>query len=195
MIPRARRRFYGVPVLDGRGSRRNWRREFANDLPVLLSADQHASVPGGGSGADQSGDRPQSDEAAMRSPGAMTLWSWSRSDSTLRGHFRPRRDALGRTLTGVMKTPLPASGHPLPVGRGEGSGRGRSDVPPVLLVPYFEAGGRYTVDDVHYVAEGEELVPAAETPLPGTRRLVIAIQICAPWVEEKTGGAVRGGRR
>jgi hypothetical protein len=33
-----------------------------------------------------------------------------------------------------------------------------------LLCPFFLQGGRYTINDVHYVAEGDTLVPAAQTP-------------------------------
>ncbi|KAF1981797.1 hypothetical protein K402DRAFT_398192 [Aulographum hederae CBS 113979] len=33
-----------------------------------------------------------------------------------------------------------------------------------ILAPFFFQGGRYTIDDVHYVREGETLVPASETP-------------------------------
>ena len=33
-----------------------------------------------------------------------------------------------------------------------------------VIAPFFLQGGRYTIDDVHYVAEGETLVPASQTP-------------------------------
>ncbi|KAG9250325.1 3-hydroxyisobutyrate dehydrogenase [Emericellopsis atlantica] len=33
-----------------------------------------------------------------------------------------------------------------------------------ILAPFFMQGGRYTIDDVHYVQEGETLVPASQTP-------------------------------
>jgi uncharacterized protein YgbK (DUF1537 family) len=58
----------------------------------------------------------------------------SRSDSTLRGHYPLETDALTEVLG-------PFDG--------------------VLLVSYFEAGGRYTIGDVHYVAEGDSLLPVA----------------------------------
>ncbi|MCP4423221.1 MAG: hypothetical protein GY803_01885, partial [Chloroflexi bacterium] len=62
----------------------------------------------------------------------------SRSDSTLRGHFPAECDAL----TDVFQA------------RFDGW----------LLIPYFLEGGRLTIDDVHYVQEGERLAPASETP-------------------------------
>ena len=60
----------------------------------------------------------------------------SRSDSTLRGHFPLETDALAEVIG-----PFDAT----------------------FLIPYFEAGGRYTVHDIHYVADGDSLLPAAET--------------------------------
>lgn len=55
-----------------------------------------------------------------------------RGDSTLRGHFPLEPEAVESVL-------------------------GKSDV--WLLAPFFLQGGRYTIEDVHYVAEGDTLVP------------------------------------
>lgn len=87
----------------------------------------------------------------------------SRSDSTLRGHFPLETDVLSEVLG-------PFDG--------------------ILLVPYFEAGGRYTIDDVHYVAEGEHLVPAAETPFASDATFGYGQSNLRNWVEEKTDGAI-----
>jgi uncharacterized protein YgbK (DUF1537 family) len=61
----------------------------------------------------------------------------SRSDSTLRGHYPGEVTALV-----------------------EGLGEA---VDGTLIIPFFQEGGRLTIHDVHYVEEGEWLVPAAET--------------------------------
>jgi len=61
----------------------------------------------------------------------------SRSDSTLRGHFPAEVEAL---IAGL-----------------------RMHYDAVLIIPYFAEGGRFTVADIHYVAEGEDWIPAAET--------------------------------
>jgi uncharacterized protein YgbK (DUF1537 family) len=61
----------------------------------------------------------------------------SRSDSTLRGHFPMETDPLHEEL-------------------------GPYDL--MLFAPYFEAGGRLTIGDTHFVVEGDRLVPAVETP-------------------------------
>jgi uncharacterized protein YgbK (DUF1537 family) len=60
-----------------------------------------------------------------------------------------------------------------------------------ILIPYFEAGGRYTLGDVHYVAEGEVLVPAAETPFARDAAFGYRSSNLREYVEEKTAGQVK----
>jgi uncharacterized protein YgbK (DUF1537 family) len=88
----------------------------------------------------------------------------SRSDSTLRGHFPEELDALSEGL------------------------RERYDA--WILCPFFEEGGRLTIHDVHYVAEGDELVPAARTPFAADRAFGYQNSNLRNWVVEKTGGRV-----
>ena len=88
----------------------------------------------------------------------------SRSDSTLRGHYPLETDALAEELG-----PFDAT----------------------ILIPYFEAGGRYTVRDVHYVAEGDVLVPAAETPFARDAAFGYRSSNLRDYVEEKTAGRIR----
>jgi uncharacterized protein YgbK (DUF1537 family) len=89
----------------------------------------------------------------------------SRSDSTLRGHFPAEPTALER-------------------GWGQ-----RADA--WLLVPFFREGGRLTAGDVHYLAEGDALTPAAETPFARDATFGYRNSDLKAWVEEKTGGKVR----
>jgi uncharacterized protein YgbK (DUF1537 family) len=86
----------------------------------------------------------------------------SRSDSTLRGHFPGEVDALKDGL-GVPRHPC-------------------------LLIPFFLEGGRYTIDDIHYVADGDQLVPAARTPFARDAVFGYRHSNLRRWVEEKTGG-------
>jgi len=88
----------------------------------------------------------------------------SRSDSTLRGHYPGETDALAAAI--------------------------ETQVDATLLIPFFLEGGRYTINDIHYVAEGEQLVPAAETPF--ARDAVFGYQHSnlREWVAEKTGGRI-----
>ena len=88
----------------------------------------------------------------------------SRSDSTLRGHYPLETDVLAEELGPFAAT---------------------------ILIPYFEAGGRYTVGDVHYVAEGDVLVPAAETPFARDAAFGYRSSNLRDYVEEKTAGRVK----
>lgn len=88
----------------------------------------------------------------------------SRSDSTLRGHFPLETDTLNAIL-GPYKA--------------------------LFIIPYFEDGGRYTVNDIHYVAEGEMLIPAAQTPFARDAVFGYRSSNLREWVEEKTGGRIR----
>lgn len=60
-----------------------------------------------------------------------------RSDSTLRGHF-PLETDIAQSIFGPADTAL-------------------------ILAPFFFQGGRFTINDVHYVAENESLVPVGKT--------------------------------
>jgi uncharacterized protein YgbK (DUF1537 family) len=88
----------------------------------------------------------------------------SRSDSTLRGYYPLETDTLAEVLG-----PFDAT----------------------LLMPYFEAGGRFTLADTHYVAEGDHLVPAAETPFARDAAFGYSHSHLPSWVEEKTAGRIR----
>jgi len=64
-----------------------------------------------------------------------------RGDSTLRGHFPLEVDVAQEVLFGDDEHGVDAW----------------------VLAPFFLQGGRFTIDDVHYVAEGNQLVPAGQT--------------------------------
>lgn len=91
----------------------------------------------------------------------------SRSDSTLRGHFPLETETLRREL----EARLPE--------RYDGE----------ILLPFFLEGGRFTVDDVHYVREGDTLVPAGETEFARDTTFAYTASDLKDWCEEKTGGA------
>jgi uncharacterized protein YgbK (DUF1537 family) len=88
----------------------------------------------------------------------------SRSDSTLRGHFPGEVDALAEALG--------------------------QDFDAWLLIPFFQEGGRYTIEDTHYVAEGDTLVPAGETEFARDTVFGYRASNLRQWVEEKTAGRV-----
>lgn len=91
----------------------------------------------------------------------------SRSDSTLRGHFPAEVGALTEVLPSAFDG--------------------------CLLIPYFLEGGRLTVDDVHYVMEGERLIPAGQTPFAQDKTFGYTTSNLREWVAEKTGDRVPAG--
>jgi uncharacterized protein YgbK (DUF1537 family) len=88
----------------------------------------------------------------------------SRSDSTLRGHF----PAEVETLAGELGQSFDAW----------------------VLCPFFEEGGRLTINDVHYVAEGDQLVPAAQTPFARDAAFGFQHSHLHQWVVEKSDGQI-----
>ena len=92
----------------------------------------------------------------------------SRSDSTLRGHFPAETNAAIELIEAATNTTFDGQ----------------------VLIPAFFEGGRYTFDNIHWVADGDELIPAGETefakdPAFGYRASDLRI-----WVEEKTRGQI-----
>lgn len=88
----------------------------------------------------------------------------SRADSTLRGHFPTETKALAK-------------------------GAGLTDAITVLIPAFFE-GGRYTINDLHYLKVGEDLVPVGETDFARDHTFGYRQSHLPQWVEEKTGGDV-----
>lgn len=93
----------------------------------------------------------------------------SRGDSTLRGHYPDELDALEEVLH--KETGINFDGQ--------------------LLIPAFFEGGRFTVDDIHYVQEGAHLVPAGETEFARDAVFGYRHSHLARYIEEKTGGRVK----
>ena len=93
----------------------------------------------------------------------------SRSDSTLRGHYPLETEILktnyekntGKTIDGE------------------------------ILCPFFKEGGRFTIDDIHYVKYGEELIPANETEFAKDKTFGYTAATMPEYIEEKTKGAYK----
>ncbi|CAK7242033.1 MAG: hypothetical protein STHCBS139747_003509 [Sporothrix thermara] len=88
-----------------------------------------------------------------------------RGDSTLRGHFPLEPEAVVSVLGGADAW---------------------------VLCPFFLQGGRYTVGDVHYVADAEQglLVPAAETPFARDATFGYRSSNLIDYVVEKSQGTI-----
>ena len=93
----------------------------------------------------------------------------SRCDSTLRGHYPLE--------TKTLKETLEANGAPVIDGE--------------VLMPFFKEGGRFTIGNVHYVQEGEYLVPANETEFAQDSTFGYKAATMPEYIEEKTGGAFK----
>lgn len=86
-----------------------------------------------------------------------------RGDSTLRGHFPEEADAAVSLL-------------------------GEMDV--WIICPFFLQGGRYTIKDIHYVADSDWLVPAGDTEFARDASFGYKSSNLREWVEEKTRGRI-----
>jgi len=92
----------------------------------------------------------------------------SRSDSTLRGHYPLETQTLRETLEACGKK-----------------------IDGEILMPFFKEGGRFTIGNVHYVQEGDYLIPADETEFAKDKTFGYKNSDLAAYVEEKTGGAFK----
>lgn len=89
----------------------------------------------------------------------------SRSDSTLRGHYPGEVAALAEGLGQKFAA--------------------------ILIVPFFLEGGRFTINNVHYVAEGDFLIPVAETEYARDAVFGYHHSNLRDWVAERHGGRIR----
>ena len=85
----------------------------------------------------------------------------SRSDSTLRGHY-PLETS---TLRDVLEEELPI--------RFDGE----------IICPFFCEGGRFTINDIHYVREGNNLIPAGLTEFAKDKTFGYSASSLPEWCE------------
>lgn len=90
----------------------------------------------------------------------------SRGDSTLRGHYPLETELLAQAEEKHLGKPVDGE----------------------IICPYFKEGGRFTIDNVHYVKYGEQLVPAGETEFAGDKTFGYRSSDLREYVEEKTKG-------
>ena len=92
----------------------------------------------------------------------------SRSDSTLRGHYPLETELLREAMEADGLT-----------------------VDGEVMCPFFKEGGRFTIGDVHYVQQGDELVPAAKTEFARDKTFGYTHSSIPEYIEEKTDGHFR----
>ena len=90
----------------------------------------------------------------------------SRGDSTLRGHWPLETELL----------------------RERYEERHHHKVDGEIICPFFKEGGRMTIDNVHYVRYGDELVSANETEFAKDKTFGYSAESLPEYVEEKTHG-------
>ena len=101
-------------------------------------------------------------QASLQTGRAFTVVS--RSDSTLRGHFPGEVEAL----IGALEV----------------------EVDGILIIPFFAEGGRFTIGDIHYVADSDWLTPASETEYAKDASFGYHHSDLRKWVSEKYQGRV-----
>lgn len=91
----------------------------------------------------------------------------SRSDSTLRGHYPLETKLLKETIEAGSNQKIDGE----------------------IIFPFFKEGGRFTINNIHYVQEGDVLVPAGETEFAKDKSFGYRSSNLGEWCEEKSGGA------
>ena len=93
----------------------------------------------------------------------------SRSDSTLRGHYPLETAVLRQTLESLGAAPFDGE----------------------IIYPFFQEGGRYTLNNIHYVREGDQLIPAGMTEFARDRSFGYTASSLPQWCQEKCQGGCR----
>ncbi|MEG0227188.1 MAG: four-carbon acid sugar kinase family protein, partial [Lachnospiraceae bacterium] len=104
-----------------------------------------------------------SETAAIQHKGYLLV---SRSDSTLRGHYPLETE----TLKSVMEE------------------QENKVIDGEILCPFFKEGQRFTLNDIHYVRYGTELIPAGETEFAKDKTFGYTSSDLKAYIEEKTQG-------
>ncbi len=140
--------------------------ELQNDHRGVFLLTNSRSMPAG-EAVDTVSRAGRNLRASMESTGETPIVI-SRIDSTLRGHYPDEVNAL----TNVF---------------------GRHSALHIIA-PFFFQGGRYTIHDVHYLAEGDRLIPVGQTEFARDAAFGYASSNVREWVEEKTQGRVPAGQ-
>jgi uncharacterized protein YgbK (DUF1537 family) len=91
----------------------------------------------------------------------------SRSDSTLRGHFPSELDALAEAVGDRFDARI--------------------------IIPFFEEGGRYTVDDIHFLTQDEMMLPVGLSEFARDPDFGYQSSNLKEWIAEKTAGQTASG--
>lgn len=90
----------------------------------------------------------------------------SRGDSTLRGHYPIETATLKEVEESVNSYSMDGE----------------------ILCPFFKEGGRYTINNIHYVMIGSQLIPAGKTEFAEDKTFGYHSSNLCHYIEEKTNG-------
>lgn len=90
----------------------------------------------------------------------------SRSDSTLRGHYPLETRLLKEDYEKYTNKHIDGE----------------------IICPFFKEGGRFTIDNIHYVKSQDTLIPANETEFAGDKTFGYTAATLPDYIEEKTKG-------
>ncbi|MFE6169827.1 four-carbon acid sugar kinase family protein [Viridibacillus arvi] len=90
----------------------------------------------------------------------------SRGDSTLRGHYPLETEVLKNTVESQSEMKFDGE----------------------VIMPFFKEGGRFTINNIHYVQYDNELIPAGETEFAKDRTFGYKSSHLGEWAEEKSNG-------
>ncbi|MCM3789754.1 hydroxyacid dehydrogenase [Domibacillus indicus] len=93
----------------------------------------------------------------------------SRGDSTLRGHYPLETEVLKNTIESQSDAAFDGE----------------------VIMPFFKEGGRFTIENIHYVQDEHQLVPAGETEFAKDRTFGYRSSHLGEWAEEKSAGAFK----
>jgi uncharacterized protein YgbK (DUF1537 family) len=159
--PTGTQTIHGVPVLT-EWSIGTLKAELANPFPAFFIVTNSRSFP---LDAAQKMNREIGRHlVSAANEAACPFAVISRSDSTLRGHFPGEVEALAEGLA------MPFDGW--------------------IISPFFLEGGRLTVGDVHYLEEGEWLIPVGDTEFARDPVFGYTHSNLRLWVEEKSQGRI-----
>lgn len=96
----------------------------------------------------------------------------SRSDSTLRGHYPLETQILKKEIERWTEKKFDGE----------------------IICPFFKEGGRYTIENIHYVREKDRLIPAGMTEFAKDKTFGYRSSHLGDWCEEKTNGAYEAER-
>jgi uncharacterized protein YgbK (DUF1537 family) len=138
-------------------------REMADDSPIFYILVNSRGLPEDRARALNAEIAKNLVQASRRTGKDFVLVS--RSDSTLRGHYPAEIESIAEAAD--------------------------LDYDGLIFTPFFLEGGRYTIENIHYVAEGEWLTPAGQTEFAQDPAFSFASSDIPGYVEEKTGGSIK----